>query len=198
MAIGNQPPVLIVEDDLRTRSTLAAIVRFNSYKVLEADDGIEALGILKTSRPQVVISDLQMPLMDGYAFLRILAEYFPEIGAIALSGAFDQEPLGLVSITADAFFAKGSYATKSLLNCVRDLAGLFPLRPLRTPSLLSMVWRPQGLHESLWVACRRCLHCFAWPEAESRPPGIHETSCPSCSAALNCHLEKSARRSSAA
>lgn len=198
MAIGNQPPVLIVEDDVQTRRTLASIVCFNNYKVLEADNGIGALSILKTSKPHVVISDLQMPLMDGYTFLRILADYFPEIGAIALSGAFDQEPRTLAPVVADAFFAKGSYGTKSLINCVGDLVGLFPLRPLGKRSLLSVAWSPQALPDSLWIACRKCLHCFAWEEAESRRPGIHEANCPSCSAGLQFHLENQTRRSSAA
>ncbi len=64
--------VLIVDDDPVGRELLATLVRYKGHEPLEASDGAEALAIARERRPQLVISDILMPTMDGYELLRRL------------------------------------------------------------------------------------------------------------------------------
>lgn len=63
-------PVLVVEDDDDTREVLRLLLEDDGYRVLEARDGAEGLGVLRASRePLVVVVDWWMPLMDGLQML---------------------------------------------------------------------------------------------------------------------------------
>ena len=64
--------VLIVDDDPVNRELLVTLTRYRGHEPLEAADGHEALESVKTHRPQIVISDILMPTMDGYEFVRRL------------------------------------------------------------------------------------------------------------------------------
>lgn len=67
--------VLIVDDDVAIRQTLRAALEDEDYSVLEARDGLAALGILRESDvPLVTLLDLRMPVMDGMRLLRTLEE----------------------------------------------------------------------------------------------------------------------------
>lgn len=61
--------VLAVDDTLALRAMLADCLKGAGHRVLLAADGSEALQVLQTDRPDVVITDLNMPNMDGLAFL---------------------------------------------------------------------------------------------------------------------------------
>jgi diguanylate cyclase (GGDEF)-like protein/PAS domain S-box-containing protein len=64
--------VLIVDDDPTSRDLLVTLMRYKGHEPLEASDGAEALECVRARRPQLVISDILMPTMDGYEFVRRL------------------------------------------------------------------------------------------------------------------------------
>jgi diguanylate cyclase (GGDEF)-like protein/PAS domain S-box-containing protein len=64
--------VLVVDDDPSGRELLTTLLRYKGHETLEAADGAEALDIVRASRPQLVVSDILMPTMDGYEFVRRL------------------------------------------------------------------------------------------------------------------------------
>ena len=64
--------VLIVDDDAANRELLVTLAHYRGHEPLEAADGQEALESVKAHRPQIVISDILMPTMDGYEFVRRL------------------------------------------------------------------------------------------------------------------------------
>jgi len=64
--------VLVVEDEINSRMLLSKILAANGYKVIEASNGIEALKKIQISRPDIIISDIMMPEMDGFQFCREL------------------------------------------------------------------------------------------------------------------------------
>ncbi len=66
--------ILIVDDDAAGRALLVTLARYRGHEALEASDGAEALAIVRTEHPQLVISDILMPTMDGYEFVRRLRE----------------------------------------------------------------------------------------------------------------------------
>jgi EAL domain-containing protein (putative c-di-GMP-specific phosphodiesterase class I) len=97
-------PILIVEDHDFQRRTLARLLRaLGAKQVLEAADGRAALALLDAGHaPGLVICDLEMPEMDGMAFIRHLGERMPDVPVI-IASALDPALLGSVAKMADAY-----------------------------------------------------------------------------------------------
>ena len=72
--------ILIVEDRPIDRKLLATILRTRGHEIVEASDGKEALDALKQISPDLVVSDILMPRLDGYEFVRRMRE-IPELAA---------------------------------------------------------------------------------------------------------------------
>ena len=64
--------VLVVDDSPASRLSVARLLRDGGYRMLLAGDGEGALALVRAERPNVVIADILMPLMDGYEFARRL------------------------------------------------------------------------------------------------------------------------------
>lgn len=65
-------PILIVEDVPNVLELLEVTLRFKGYSVITARNGEEALEVLAKQRPILIITDILMPKMDGYAFVQKL------------------------------------------------------------------------------------------------------------------------------
>jgi DNA-binding NtrC family response regulator len=78
--------ILIVDDDERQRSALAAMLSDGDFETQVAGDGQEALERLTAFNPDVIVADLVMPRMDGFELLRYLKERGDLTPAIALTG----------------------------------------------------------------------------------------------------------------
>ena len=59
------PKVLIVDDSLSVRSSLSQLVSDGGYSVVTAKDGLEAVNMLEVENPDMVLTDLEMPRMNG-------------------------------------------------------------------------------------------------------------------------------------
>ena len=74
--ISNMPetngPILIVEDVPNVLELLEVTLRFKGYSVITARNGEEALEVISKQRPILIITDILMPKMDGYAFVQKL------------------------------------------------------------------------------------------------------------------------------
>lgn len=83
-----QPISLLIADDheLLRKSFISLLERFDFIKVVgEAGDGRALLDLLKTTPVDLVILDLEMPVMNGYEALEIISKRFPEVKVIILS-----------------------------------------------------------------------------------------------------------------
>ena len=70
-----RPPddaVLIIDDDADTRERVRTMLERDGWSVTEASDGRQGLDRLAAARPGVVLLDLAMPVMDGFAFLEAM------------------------------------------------------------------------------------------------------------------------------
>ena len=84
--------VLVVDDDPDIRELLFTALEDEGFEVVPAGNGQEALSIIKTFRPDVIVLDLMMPVMDGWQFaneLRARDEGDEEIPIVLLSAARD-------------------------------------------------------------------------------------------------------------
>ena len=66
--------ILVAEDNLPNRELIREILETCGYEVIEAVDGQQALDKLEESMPDLVLLDIQMPVLDGYAVVRRLRQ----------------------------------------------------------------------------------------------------------------------------
>jgi CheY-like chemotaxis protein len=88
--VGNQKRVLVVDDDPSIRELLSAALEDDGYEVVPAANGQDALAICARWRPDVIVLDLMMPVMDGWTFAKRLKEV-DDIPIVVLSAANDLE-----------------------------------------------------------------------------------------------------------
>ena len=121
--------ILFVDDDRKLLETGAMLLRSKGYEILCAEDGFEGLIALKRSLPDIIISDLRMPNMNGFEFLSVVRRRFPAIPVIVVSGEFTGVNVP-ESVLADAFFSKGNYRPDELFNKRQFFPDISETRPL--------------------------------------------------------------------
>ena len=77
--------ILIVDDDAHIRRLLADRLSANDYSVVEAEDGSKGLAEAGEQKPDLVLLDLQMPGMDGFAVLDRMREKFPDLPVVIMT-----------------------------------------------------------------------------------------------------------------
>ena len=65
--MSNNATILYVEDNVDNRTLVRRILMAEGYNLLEAADAMQALDILKSNRPNLILMDINMPDMDGYS-----------------------------------------------------------------------------------------------------------------------------------
>lgn len=88
--MGTPKRVLVVDDDASIRELLATALAEDGYEVVPASNGQDALSVCEHWRPDVIVLDLMMPVMDGWTFAKRLHER-DEIPIVVLSAANDLE-----------------------------------------------------------------------------------------------------------
>jgi CheY-like chemotaxis protein len=66
--------ILIVEDEPQNRKLFRDVLQYRGYTVLEAVDGREGIALAREHLPDLILMDIQMPVMDGIAATRILKQ----------------------------------------------------------------------------------------------------------------------------
>ena len=78
--------VLVVEDDEQVRTLLVRFLKRRGFTVEEARDGLEGLACVKKDAPDVVVTDMAMPRLDGLGLLKALKQTDPDMPVIVLTG----------------------------------------------------------------------------------------------------------------
>jgi DNA-binding response OmpR family regulator len=81
-----QGPVLVVDDEPDFAALLSDVLESEGYRVLTATNGMQGLGILIMERPNVVILDLDMPVVDGVSFAKSAQTYGVSPPIILMTG----------------------------------------------------------------------------------------------------------------
>ena len=116
--------VLLVEDNAVNRMIGAEMLKSFGVEVLEAEDGQQALLVLERQRPDLVLMDIQMPVLDGYAATRAARALeqrlrLPRVPIVALTAnAFDEDAQQAIAAGMDAHLAK-PYSREQLREMVQ-------------------------------------------------------------------------------
>jgi len=97
--------VLVIDDEPQVRATVSEALELEGYDVTQATNGMEALAMLASREPEVIILDLWMPVMDGWAFRRAQLASHPHIPVVVLS-ALDLSSDRLQELRANALIGK--------------------------------------------------------------------------------------------
>jgi DNA-binding NarL/FixJ family response regulator len=118
--------LLLVDDNPRTRRALKALLSVHPEIEIvgEASNGREAIAAVETTRPGVILMDVQMPVMDGLEATRRIKSRWPQVRVIALT-MYPIYEEGARSAGADAFLVKGrpSEELLSTITAANNLAG---------------------------------------------------------------------------
>jgi signal transduction histidine kinase/CheY-like chemotaxis protein len=116
--------VLLVEDNVVNRMIGSEMLKSFGVDVLEAEDGAQALQVLEQQRVDLVLMDIQMPVLDGYAATRQARERelklrLPRVPIVALTAnAFDEDAAQSAAAGMDAHLAK-PYSREQLRDLVQ-------------------------------------------------------------------------------
>jgi signal transduction histidine kinase len=138
LVAGKRVKVLVVDDNAGFRESLLALLDSGDIVVVgEATSGAEALDLLLTVEPDVILMDVRMPLMDGIEATRRLKKLRPSVEIVALTANEDQEIVrGMLVAGASGFVLKDSDG-EDILNAVMQAAlGGAVLSPEVTPTVI--------------------------------------------------------------
>ncbi|MBX6369451.1 MAG: hybrid sensor histidine kinase/response regulator [Rhodospirillales bacterium] len=116
--------ILLAEDSLTTRALEKSILEGAGYEVIAAADGLEAWQVLLRQGADLVVSDIEMPRMDGFALTEAIraSEKFRDLPVILVTGR-DAEPERARGLAAGAnrYLVKSAFDQQTLLEAVASL-----------------------------------------------------------------------------
>jgi two-component system chemotaxis sensor kinase CheA len=119
-----RPRILVADDSLTTRSAMKALLEIAGFTVLAAGDGEEAWQLLTTTGAQVVVTDVQMPVLDGFELTRrIKADPRLRSTPVVLVTSLDRPEDRVYGLEAgaDGYLVKREVERGKLLDLVRQL-----------------------------------------------------------------------------
>jgi len=131
--------VLLVEDDHNLRRAFRRCLALVGFEVWEAGDGAAALDLVRAVNVSLVVSDIQMPVMDGLELLQVLSRQWSWLPVLLMSGSDEpsragvmargavdllQKPFSMVTLQQAALRAIGKPATATTAPSLVLAAGV--------------------------------------------------------------------------
>lgn len=116
--------VAIADDHavFRTGIKTALQIRKDIQLVAEAENGMQLLNLLRHIRPDVILLDIQMPIMDGLTALPEIKKLYPDIKVIMLSFLNDHSVIAkMMEMGANSYITKESGAEKAIYDAIRGV-----------------------------------------------------------------------------
>jgi two-component system response regulator HydG len=111
--------ILLVDDHKSFRDSLAKVLNNEGYKVFAANDGEEALDILRQEHINLILTDLKMPKMDGVELLRVAKTLHPEVEVILITG-FGTVDTAVTAMKDGAFdYIQKPFKPRDIIKLVR-------------------------------------------------------------------------------
>ncbi len=112
--------ILVVDDEGSVRTLLAGYLRARGFETETAEGGIEALALLKRQRFDLVLSDLNMPGLNGIDLLGRIRESSEDVGVIMLTGC-DEVTMAVEAMKAGALdYVRKPFDLENVISVIRD------------------------------------------------------------------------------
>jgi chemosensory pili system protein ChpA (sensor histidine kinase/response regulator) len=115
------PLALVVDDSITMRRVTQRLLERNSFRVITAKDGLEAIGVLQDHQPDIILLDIEMPRMDGYEFAKHVRNN-PDSANVPIvmitSRVSDKHRARAIEVGVNDYLGK-PYQERQLLDAVR-------------------------------------------------------------------------------
>jgi len=91
------PRILLIDDDDAVRGLLETVLASGGHDVTSANDGHQAIKSFRATPADLVVTDLNMPLLDGIEVITTIKREFPDTPIIAMSGESTKSPQALAA-----------------------------------------------------------------------------------------------------
>ena len=119
----NKPLVMVVDDSTTVRRATQKVLEKNGFSVILAKDGANALELLQLNIPNIILSDIEMPVMDGFEFLKNVrtTEKYKKIPVIMITSRTAAKHKSLAyELGVDNYLGK-PYQEDELINSINEL-----------------------------------------------------------------------------
>ena len=116
--------IMVVDDSVAIRNVVSHLMQRQGWKVITAKDGLEAIEVLHTWQPDLIILDIEMPRMNGYEFMRSIRaqQKFKDLPVIMhTSRGSKKHREKAESLGVDAFVTK-PYEEETFIALIKDLS----------------------------------------------------------------------------
>jgi len=123
---GKGRAILVVDDSLNTREIEKSIIEAYGYEVDLARDGVEGLSMVRSKPYDMIVTDLDMPRMDGFALVEHLRQEpdFAHIPIVIVTSREKEEDKKRgIEVGADAYILKGGFDQSNLIDTIESLIG---------------------------------------------------------------------------
>lgn len=120
---GQGELILVVDDEMSVRTITQQTLEAFGYRVLLAEDGAEAVSLYAQRGKEIdlVITDMMMPIMNGFATIQALMKINPDVKIIAASGLAANGMVAKAMSVGVKYFLPKPYTAESILNALADI-----------------------------------------------------------------------------
>ena len=113
--------ILIVDDDDIIREYLELLLSCYHFDTFLASNGVETIETLRMIRPDIILTDIKMPKMDGYELIRNIRSTGAPLPIIAFSGVADPDAEKKVKMVGGDLFLKKPLTEQQLIDHIKQL-----------------------------------------------------------------------------
>ena len=138
--------IIIVDDEVHMREAIELMIDWKSYEIQEvfyAQNGIEALQIIEQKKPEILLCDMEMPMMGGRELLREIIERQIKIQVIAISGYSDFAYVHATLLANGVDYILKPFGKETLINALEK--AIFRIRGEKEEAVKSRQHEQMGL-----------------------------------------------------
>ncbi len=120
---SREKTILVVDDDPMVQESLVELIQRQGYRVLTAADGEEGLRVVRTEKPDVILLDVALPVMDGFRVATLIKSdpVLTHIPIVLYSGHLEESFAVLAHETNAEYFLPKPGSVKLILAAIKQL-----------------------------------------------------------------------------